>query len=156
MHSSEEKKRRTQLKRKRLAEAVERIKWSKKHGHDTYFGGSDVEMAVRSTPAASEYGNESMDDLSDSSMCEEVLIDICVCGAEGRAHKRGCPLSYRNRLPGRTLFPPPNNPGGHADPSPLEPEHVWSPRECKTCPFRGRDARDESWGLCLHSQQKHG
>ena len=24
---------------------MERIKWSKKHGHDTYFGGSDVEMA---------------------------------------------------------------------------------------------------------------
>ena len=67
-----------------------------------------------------------MDDLSDSSMCEEVLIDICVCGVEGRAHKRGCPLSYRNRLPGRNQ---PNNPGGHADPSPLEPEHVSSPPE---------------------------
>ena len=65
----------------------------------------------------------------DSSESEEIDIDICMCGAEGRAHKRGCPLSYRNRLPGRTLFPPPNNPGGHADPSPLEPEHVSSPPE---------------------------
>ena len=61
--------------------------------------------SVRSTPAASESGNESIDDLSDSSMSEEVLIGICVCGAVGRAHKRSCPLSLRNRKPGRTLFP---------------------------------------------------
>ena len=27
------------------------------------------------------------------------------CGAEGRAHTRSCPLSFRNRKPGRTLFP---------------------------------------------------
>ena len=161
-----QKKRRIQLKKKRTTEAMERIKWSKKHGHDTYFGGSDVEMAgdsddgvnqkkgkgrsrgtgnpqgkgkcsacgssthrrfshrdcpfhqgrtkkdalsvspsVRSTPAASESGNESIDDSSDSCMSDEVLIDICTCGAEGRAHKRSCPLSFRNRKPGRTLFP---------------------------------------------------
>ena len=61
--------------------------------------------SVRSTPAASESGNESIDDSSDSCMSDEVLIDICTSGAEGRAHKRSCPLSFRNRKPGRTLFP---------------------------------------------------
>ena len=37
------KKRRIELKKKRVKEGIERIKWSKEHGHDTYFGGSDVE-----------------------------------------------------------------------------------------------------------------
>ena len=156
-----QKKRRIQLKKKRTAEATDRIKWSKKHGHDTYFGGSDVEMASdsnggvnqkkgkgrsdskgkcaacgssthqrsshrdcpfhkdrakkealsvspsdRSTRAASESGNESLGGPSDSGMSDEVEIDICTCGTEGRAHKRGCPLSLRNHKPGgRTLFP---------------------------------------------------
>ena len=205
-----QKKRRTQLKRKRLAEAVERIKWSKKHGHDTYFGGSDVEMAgdsddgvnqkkgkgrscgtgnpqgngkcsacgssthrrsshrdcpfhqgrakkdalsvspsVRSTPAASESDNESIDDSSD-----EVLIDICTCGAEGRAHKRSCPLSFRNRKPGLTLFPALSNPGGHADPSPLEPERVSSPPE-SVKPAPSVDVKPEMKVgdyVCIHSR----
>ena len=34
-----------------------------------------------------------------SSESEEIDIDICTCGAEGRAHKRGCPLSYRSAWP---------------------------------------------------------
>jgi hypothetical protein len=64
-----------------------------------------VSPSVRSTPAASESGNESIDDSSDSCMSDEVLIDICTCGAEGRSHKISCPLSFRNCKPGRTLFP---------------------------------------------------
>ena len=40
------KKRRIELKKKRVAEGIERIKWSKKHGRDTYFNGSDVEEMV--------------------------------------------------------------------------------------------------------------
>ena len=33
----------------------------------------------------------------------------CTCGAQGRAHKRNCPMSSRGRYPGRALFPPPSN-----------------------------------------------
>ena len=43
------KKKRRIEKKKRVVEGVERIKWSKEHGHDTYFGGSgdsDVEEMV--------------------------------------------------------------------------------------------------------------
>ena len=43
------KKRRVELKKKRVKEGIERIKWSKEHSHDTYFGGSgdsDVEKMV--------------------------------------------------------------------------------------------------------------
>ena len=36
------KKRRIELKKKCVKEGIERIKWSKEHGHDTYFG-SEVE-----------------------------------------------------------------------------------------------------------------
>ena len=70
------------------------------------------------------------------------------------SHKRGCPLSYRNRLPGRTLFPPPNNPGGHADPSPLEPEHVSSPTE-SVKPAPSEDVKPEMKVgdyVCIHSR----
>ena len=35
--TNSKKKRRVEMKNK----GIERIKWSKKHGHDTYFGGSD-------------------------------------------------------------------------------------------------------------------
>ena len=58
-----------------------------------------------------------------SSGIEEVqIVDTCTCGAEGRAHKRGCPLSYRNRKPGRTLFPASDS-GAPAAPSvPSSPE----------------------------------
>ena len=75
--------------------------------------------------------SESGEDIADgdSSDSEEIELVSCTCGAEGRAHKRGCPLSYRNRLSGRTLFPARSNPGGHADSSTFEPEHVSSPPE---------------------------
>ena len=47
--TTSKKKRRIELKKKRVAEGIERIKWSKKHGRDTYFNGSgdsDVEEMV--------------------------------------------------------------------------------------------------------------
>ena len=205
------KKRRVELKKKRVVEGEKRIKWSKKHGHDTYFdcsGDRDVEEMVcdsgdgvnqnkgkgkgsglgkgkpqgkgkcaacgSSTHRRSSHRDclfhkirAKKDDHSDGT-AEELItdsesgeyitggdsseseeIDICTCGAEGRAHKRGCPLSYRNRLPGRTLFPPPNNPGGHADPSPLEPEHVSSPPESvKPAPSEDVKVGD----VCIHSR----
>ena len=63
-------------------------------------------------------GVQSSDALSDVSCLDDSLSDVCclgdddnslasmcTCGAEGRAHKRGCPMSSRKRYPGRTLFP---------------------------------------------------
>ena len=46
-----EKKTRMALKKKRVCEGLERIKWSKKHGRDTYggSGASDVEQVIRVT-----------------------------------------------------------------------------------------------------------
>ena len=43
-------------------------------------------------------------------------IDLCVCGAVGRQHRRSCPLSYRNRRTGRTLFPAASSAGPSASP----------------------------------------
>ena len=56
-------------------------------------------------------------DASSDSCASEV--DVCTCGAETQAHKRGCPLSSRS---GRTLFPPPSSSGASALPSALEPD----------------------------------
>ena len=52
---------------------------------------------------------ESGEDISGSDSSDSVII-TCTCGAEGRAHKRDCPLSSRNRMSGRTLFPAPSEP----------------------------------------------
>ena len=41
---------------------------------------------------------------------------MCVCGAEGGPHRRCCPLSYRNRRTGRTLFPATSSAGPSASP----------------------------------------
>ena len=43
---------------------------------------------------------------SDSCTSDESVVAVCTCGAERRAHKRGCPLSSRR---GRTLFSPPSS-----------------------------------------------
>ena len=176
-----------QLKKKRIADGAERIKWSKKHGHHTYFVGSDVEMAsdsddglnqkkgkdkndgngdfqakkkcaacgsithkrsshkecpfykgrakkevhsvsfsVESTPVASESGSEQLDNSTDCRMSDS---DICTCGAEGRAHKRSCPLSLRNHRPGRTLFFASDS-GGHTAQCSSE-SHTPTPAEVK-------------------------
>ena len=94
---------------------------------------------------------ESGEDTSngDSSDSQESEIDSCTCGAEGRANKSGCPLSYRNRLPpGRTLFPAPR---AHADPSVLEPERV--PESVK--PFPSEDVKPKMKVgdyVCIHSR----
>ena len=158
------KKRRVELKKKHVKKGIERIKWSKKHGHDTYFDGSgdsDVEEMVcdsgdgvnqskekgkgsgrgkgkpqgkgkcaacgssthrrsshRDCPFYKSHANKeapsdgtaeemiiNSEDIADGDSLdsEEIEIDFCTCGAEGRAHKRGCLLSYRNHRPGRTL-----------------------------------------------------
>ena len=52
------------------------------------------------------------DVLSDMSCLEDDIIDMvsitqCTCGADGRAHKKDCPMNLRHHYPGRTLFPPP-------------------------------------------------
>ena len=44
----------------------------------------------------------------------------CTCVAERRAHKRDCPLSPRNCISGRNLFPAPSEPEAHIEPSELE------------------------------------
>ena len=43
-------------------------------------------------------------------------MDSCTCGAEGKAHKKGCPLSSTNRQSGRTLYRAPSNMGAQANP----------------------------------------
>ena len=101
--------------------------------------------------------SESGEDTSngDSSDSQESEIDSCMCGAEGSAHKRCCPLSYRKRLlPGHALFPAPSNPTAHADPSVLEPEHVSSPPE-SVKPFPSEDVKPEMKVgdyVCIHSR----
>ena len=62
----------------------------------------------------SESGEESSEAMSDGDSSDSESIS-CTCGAEGRAHKRDCPLSSRNRMSGRTLFPSPSEPEAHAE-----------------------------------------
>ena len=92
--------------------------------------GRPVKSATRVLGHVSESGEEISDDelsdlgglhdaSSDSCASEECVVDVCTCGAETRAHKRGCSLSYRS---GRTLFPPPSSSGASALPSALEPD----------------------------------
>ena len=99
--------------------------WIEHKGHAKKEAHSD--SPVEELISDSESGEGIAD--GDSSDSEKIQIDYCTCGAEGRAHKRGCLLSYRNPLSGRTLFPAPSNPEAHADPRTLEPEHVSSPPE---------------------------
>ena len=47
------------------------------------------------------------------------MVNMCVCGAERRGHKRTCPLSSRSA---RTLFPRSSSSGAAALPSTLEPD----------------------------------
>ena len=86
----------------------------------------------------SAYDNSVLSDVSDMSCLEEDIIDIvsgvqCTCGAEGRAHKKGCPMNSRNRYPGRALFP--TMPDGSLEP----PADKCIPREsCKAPPAKKR------------------
>ena len=132
--TTSKKKQRVELKKKHVKEGIERIKWSKKHGRDTYFDGSgdsDVEEMVcdsgdglnqnkgkgkggssthkrsshrecpfhKSRAKKDDHSDGTAEELitdsesgeyitgGDSSESEEIEIDICTCGAEGRAHK---------------------------------------------------------------------
>ena len=137
-------------------EARERIKWSKKHGHDTYGYDSDsvsenelgavrkmkkqvrergrkctscgsgshqrsshsecpfnkacsgTKRSTNSDPVLSD-GDEAIAQSSAtlSDVCnsdEDIGSDLCTCGAEGRAHRRDCPMSSRKRYPGYAPF----------------------------------------------------
>ena len=153
------KRRRIALKVQRTLEARERIKWSKKHGHDTYGCDSDsdsenelgAERKMKkwvkgrgrkcTSCGSSSHQRSSHSDcpfnkacsgakrstnsdpvLSDcdeaiaqsvvtsatlSDVChsdEDIGSDLCTCGAEGRAHRRDCPMSSRKRYPGYAPF----------------------------------------------------
>ena len=209
-----EKKRRIELKKKRVKEGRERSRWSKEHGHDTYFGGSDEDKVCDSSDGVNQKkgkgsargkgkprgqgkcaacgssthlrsshrecpfykgrankephsdksveevvpASESGEALSDSDLLESSEMSdsdssdsesmSCTCGAEGRAHKRDCPLSSRNRMSGRTLFPSPSEPEAHAEPSMLEAENVSSPQETKTVKHEIKVGDH----VCIHSR----
>ena len=59
--------------------------------------------------------SDSGSDLSSDMWClEDGIIDMvsmtqCTCGADGRAHKKDCPMNSRHHYPGHTLFPPPGS-----------------------------------------------
>ena len=79
---------------------------------------------------------------------EKIEIDSCTCVAEGRAHEKGCHLSYRNRLSGHTLLPASSSTGAQANPSTQGPEIVK--------PVTSEDVKPEmTVGDCLYSQNKH-
>ena len=92
----------------------------------------------------------SLDDaLSDSCTSEESVVAVCTCGAERRAHKRGCPLSSRR---GRTLFPPLSSSVVSALPRALEsecsPDHSVTPAPSReeNCQIKVGDY------VCVHSR----
>ena len=76
--------------------------------------------------------------------------DVCTCGSEGKRHRRSCPLSYRNRRPGRTLFPATSNAGQLASPSALEVE--CSPGDNVFPPSSRKDKTEMKVGdyVCIH------
>ena len=79
------------------------------------------------------------------------VIITCTCGAEGRAHKRDCPLSSRNRMFGRTLFAAPSECEVQAAPTKLETEIVSIPQGIENMP-------DMNVGdyVCIHSRSIQG
>ena len=86
---------------------------------------------------------------SDSCTSDESVVAVCTCGAERRAHKRGCPLSSRR---GRTLFPPPSSSVVSALPRALEPEYV--PDDSVT-PASSREEKSRvkvGDHVCVHSR----
>ena len=107
---------------------------------DCPFHKSCAHKSVEEVIGDSESGDYVADGGSADS--EEIDSDSCICGAVGKAHKRGCPLSYRNCLSGRTLFPAPGNTG---DPSTQGPEIV--------TPVTSKDVRPK---MIVHAQQKDG
>ena len=117
------KKRRIELKKKRVKEGIERIKWSKKHGRDTYFDGagdSDVEEMVCDSGDGVNQNKGKGKGSGRGNGKPQGKGKCAACGSS--THRRSSHRDY--------------------------PFHKIR--------ARGREARDESWGLCLHSQQKHG
>ena len=91
--------------------------------------------------------------ISDGGSSDSETIS-CTCGAEGRAHKRDCPLSSRNRMSGPTLFPAPSEPEAHTEPSKLEPD-VSSPQ--KTISTENvKPAMKVGDYVCIHSRSTEG
>ena len=76
--------------------------------------------------------------------------DVCRCGSEEKRHRRGCPLSYRNRRPGSTLFPATSNAGQLASPSALEVE--CSPGDNVFPPSSKKEKTEMKVGdnVCIH------
>ena len=187
-----QKKRRIELKKKRVIDGQERKKWSKKHGHD--YGcdseNSDIDVKVsrdkgrrkgrpqgkgecascgssthkrsnhRDCPfnkkraekeTISSSRTESDGEVSSESSSEmESGTDVCTCGSEGKRHRRSCPLSYRNRQPGRTLFPATSNAGQLASPSALKVE--CSPGDSVFPPSSKKEKTEMKVGdhVCIH------
>ena len=69
----------------------------------------DTKSANIDTLSDEEFSTDDFIPSSDSDCCFEDNIftgDLCTCGAGGRAHKKDCPMSSRNRYhTGRVLFP---------------------------------------------------
>ena len=149
-----DRKKMTPVKKRRIAlkvqRTLERIKWSKKHGHDTYgcdsasdseneLGAerkmkkqvkgrvgkctscgssshqrsshsecpfnkacSGAERSTNSDPVLSECDEAIAQSVVTSATLSDVCnsdigSDLCTCGAEGRAHRRDCPMRSRKR-----------------------------------------------------------
>lgn len=56
---------------------------------------------------AEDFSSEDSEAMSNSEWCfeDDIITDMCICGAGGRAHKKDCPMSSRNRYPSCILFP---------------------------------------------------
>ena len=93
---------------------------------------------------------ESGDDMSNGGSSDSETIS-CMCGAEGRAHKRDCPLSSRNRMSGCTLFPASSEPEAHTEPSTVA-ENVSSPKETKNV----KPKMNVGDYVCIHSRRIQG
>ena len=174
-------------------------KWSKTHGHDTYYRcdsedsdrGNEVSQGegrekgrpkgkgkcascgsstrkhsshkecpfdkrhAKKEPSSGSSTESDGEVSSEDSSEMESGADVCACGTERRRHRRSCPLSYRNRRPGRTLFPATSNAGKLASSSALEvdcspSDDVFPPssKEEKTNQSRGSHMQCRSMGSC--------
>ena len=56
---------------------------------------------------AEDFSSEDSEAMSNGEWCfeDDIITDMCICGAGGRAHKKDCPMSSRNRYPSCILFP---------------------------------------------------
>ena len=123
----------------------------------------DKELTSSDSSDEESTSSDSGSDVSSDVWClEDDIIDMvsmtqCTCGAEGRAHKKDCPMNSRHRYPGRTLFPPP---GGDVGISPVPdgglepPGDEAAPRERgKAPPAKKKKVEKMKVGdyVCIHS-----